>query len=267
MFLFLSKVLPIFIYPLGLALVLLGLALGLRRWPQWQSWVILLSLVLLWVSSTRPVALALARSLEWQYLPPPGETLVPHGEVIVVLGGATRTRTYPRPISEVNEAGDRLLYAAWLYKHQAAPRILVSGGNVPFLGPSAVSEAESMTELLDLMGVPSDAILLEGRSRNTYENAVETKKLLAAEGLTEIILVTSAMHMPRAQAIFAKQGLTVTPAPTDYEVTAADWAYLTSPTLEVQLFNLLPQADYLALVSRTLKEYVGLAVYRLRGWL
>lgn len=124
-----------------------------------------------------------------------------------------------------------------------------------------------MTELLTLMGVPPEAILLEDRSRNTYENAIETKKLLAAEGLTEIILVTSAMHMPRAQAIFAKQGMTVTPAPTDFEVTAADWAYLTTPAVEVQLFNLLPQADNLALVSSTLKEYVGLVVYRLRGWL
>ena len=267
MFIFLSKILPLFTYPLGLCCLLLGLALGLKRTTHWRTRFIACALALLWVSGTRPVALTVARSLEWRVLPPVDRPIVPQGEVIVVLGGGTRTRTYPRPISEVNDAGDRLLYAAWLYKQGAAPRILVSGGTVPLLGPSKIAEAESMTELLNLMGVPAEAIIMEEKSRNTYENVVESKKILEAEGLTDIILVTSAMHMPRAQAIFAKQGLSVTPAPTDFSVTKEDWAFLAEPDVGSQLLNLLPQADNLALLTKAMKEYVGMAVYWLRGWL
>ena len=267
MFIFFSKVLPLFIYPLGLCCVLLTLALGLKRTAQWRTRLIVFALALLWLSSTRPVALTAARSLEWRTLPPVDQPFAPKGEVIVVLGGGTRTRTYPRQTSEISEAGDRLLYAAWLYQQGAAPRILVSGGRLPLLGPASVAEADTMTDLLMLMGVPASAIIREDRSRNTYENAVETKKILEQEGLRDIILVTSALHMPRSQAIFVKQGMTITPAPTDFRVTAEDWAYIMRPELGPQFFNFLPQSGHLSLLTTALKEYFGIAVYWLRGWL
>ena len=67
---------------------------------------------------------SITKSLEWQHLPP--EEFPPH-EVIVVLGGGGRPAEYPRQISEMNEAGDRMLYAAWLYANDVAPTLLVSG--------------------------------------------------------------------------------------------------------------------------------------------
>jgi len=264
MFLYLSKLLPLFVYPLGLACLLLILALIVRRRPRWSTLLIVATLALLWLSGNRLVSMAVVRSLEWQYLPP---ATMPHADVIVVLGGGTRPLSYPRPFHEVNEAGDRLIYAALLYQQGVAPHLLVSSGVVGVDGPAIVGEAESMAALLKLMGVPTDALWLESRSRNTYENAVESKKLLDAQGIDRIVLVTSAMHMPRAVAIFQKQGFDVIPAPTDFMGTQADWEYYSSPNPAIQVFNLFPNTEAMDRFVRALKEYMGMAVYWARGWL
>jgi uncharacterized SAM-binding protein YcdF (DUF218 family) len=268
MFFFLSKFLPNLIFPLGLACVLLVLALWLHRRPRWQTGFIVLALALLWLASNRIVNMALLRSLEWQYLPnrTAGSSEL-QADVIVVLGGGERSKAFPRPTSELNEAGDRLLYAARLYHQGAAPRILVSGGVAPWVSSASVAGAESMAEILGLMGVPDEALWLEPGSRNTYENALETKAILESHGIESVLLVTSAMHMPRAYGVFAKTGLQVTPAPTDFLMTQEDWEYYTQPNVLIQLFNLLPTADNLAVTTRVLKEYVGIVVYGLRGWL
>lgn len=268
MFFFVSKFLPLFVYPLGLACVLLSLALWVRRRPHWQTRIIVVALALLWIGSNRIVTMMLLRSLEWQYLPSStSQSSGPQAEVIVVLGGGERAKAFPRPTSELNEAGDRLLYAAQLYRQGAAPRILVSGGKAPWVASASVPGAESMAEILTAMGVPREALWLETASRNTYENALETGAILESRGIRSVILVTSAMHMPRAYAVFAETGLDVVPAPTDFLVTQEDWECFTQPDVVVQLFNLLPTADNLAVTTRVLKEYVGIFVYKLRGWL
>jgi uncharacterized SAM-binding protein YcdF (DUF218 family) len=187
--------------------------------------------------------------------------------VIVVLGGATREGLAPRPTNEVTEAGDRLIYAMRLWKESAAPQILVTGGRVEVLGPYGLSEAAVMAELLETMGVPRSAILLEEQSRNTRENAVNTQSILNAQGLERVLLVTSALHMPRSTAIFAKLGIDVIPAPTDYLVTEADYEFYLRPDLSIQLFNLVPSADDLWLTTLALREWIGIAIYRMRGWL
>jgi len=91
MFIFLSKFLPIFVYPLGLSCVLIVLALFTFRRPKWQRIILLLALVVLLVSSSHGFAYGLARSLEWRYLPP---AELPDSDVIVVLGGGTLSPEY-----------------------------------------------------------------------------------------------------------------------------------------------------------------------------
>ena len=265
MFLFFSKILPLFVYPLGLACVLLGTTLILWRRRTWQSLLIASALLLLWLGGNRLVTMSLVRALEWQTV---AQVAPISAEVIVVLGGGTRQHSFPRSGSEVNEAGDRLLHALRLYQQGTAPHLLLSGGVGGYDNPNTQQpEAQAMAELLQMMGVPKEAFWLETRSRNTYENAVESKKLLDAANIRRIILVTSALHMPRAAAIFRKQGFEVIPAPTDYLVTQADWEYYLRPDLSVQVFNLVPSADDLALTSQALKELIGIATYWLRGWL
>ena len=263
MFVFLSKLLPTFIYPIGLVTIFLFAALLLRRSPRWQRICIWSALAILLITSNNWVPSLLTRSLEWQYLPL--ETY-PQTEVIVVLGGTTQSALYPRQIVEIGGAGGRLLYAAHLYHEGAAPRLLLTGGYVNWM-VDRNAPANDMAEILQMLGVPEEALWYETESRNTYENALFTRRILDEKGIDKIILVTSALHMPRAVAIFEQQGFEVVPAPADYNLTQSDWKRLWEPNLSTQLFNLLPSVGNISETTNAFKEYIGILTYRLRGWL
>jgi uncharacterized SAM-binding protein YcdF (DUF218 family) len=263
MFIYLSKFVPPFIYPLGLACLLILAGLLLYRRLRWQRASLILALALLLVGGNRWVASELMRSLEWRYLPPKD---IPPVEVIVVLGGGTLSATYPRPTVEVNGAGDRLLYAAWLYHHGKAPYLLLSGGSIDWLSDQP-SSADDMATLLEQLGVPRSAMWLETQSRNTYENALYSREILQAKGIQRVILVTSAWHMPRAVGVFERIGLQVIPAPTDFTITRDD-SSSGQPTLALKsLMDLLPSVENLSNTSKAMKEYLGILAYHLRGWL
>lgn len=259
MFLFLSKLLPLVLYPLGLASLLLLVALFLL-WKRSRLAIlpISLALVVLLVSSSGWFADWIVRSLEWQHIP---STPLPQAEAIVVLGGATKSNLPPRPWIEVSDEGDRVLYAAKLYREGKAPRVILSGGRIHWRG-SGTPESADMAELMGTMGVPATAILQDPTSLNTRENAVNVKKILDSQGIRQILLVTSAMHMPRSLLIFKKLGITAIPAPTDFNATYAE----EPSSLEATLLSILPDADYLRQSNRALKEYLGIFIYWLRGW-
>ena len=262
MFVFLSKFLPPFVYPLGLACILVLLVLLAGRNPGWQRLLLVVALSALWLGGNRWVAFGLARSLEWRYLPPEP---VPQAQVIVLLGGGTQTADYPRSIVEVNNAGDRVLYTAWLYQQGVAEHILLSGGRLDW-DPTLGTPAQQMAALLEMIGVPADVMWLEPDSRNTYENALYSARMLREKGIDRILLVTSAMHMPRSVHLFEAQGFDVIPLPTDYTVTEAGWQALGQAGWEAFALGLLPSAGNLALTTNVLKEYLGIFVYNLRGW-
>ena len=83
-------------------------------------------------------------------------------------------------------------------------------------------------------------------------------RLLAAL-LTALLIV--------AAAPVVAQGLRVTPAPTDFLVSDAEWQHLWRGGPSATLINLLPNVEYLTYTTRCLKEYIGIAVYAWRGWL
>ena len=264
MFVYLSKLLPLFVYPTGIIAILIIVAIILRKRKNWQSGLLIAALLILFLCGNRWVSTALVRSLEWRNLP---TTTIPQAEVIVLLGGGTQAPRAPRPMTEVNSAGDRVLYAAKLYREGAAPIILASGGKVNFTPDSPSTPAEDMADLLTFLDVPPSAIWQQNRSQNTYEDALYSTILLAEQGIEEIILVTSAIHMPRAKALFEAQGLTVIPAPADFSVTEQDWQNLLNPGLDEALLYLLPNASALNSTTNAFKEYLGIFIYRLRGWL
>lgn len=264
MFLFLSKLLPLLVYPLGFALLLLVVTL----WAMWRRRQRLalgtttLALIVLLMSSNEWVATRFVQSLEWRHLPPDP---VPTAEAIVVLGGSTRPADFPRPWVDVMEAGDRTLHAAQLYNADKAPKLILSGGRVNWRqgGPS---ESNDMAQIAMAMGVPEAAILEDPTSLNTYQNAVNVKAILEQEGINQVLLVTSAMHMPRSLAIFQKLGIEAIAAPTDFLVSERSVAEL-SGSREAFILSLMPHASNLDKISRAMKEYIGLVIYRLRGWL
>ena len=264
MFVFLSKLLPPFAYPLGFVIILLILPLVLQRFRRLWKAAIIAALLILLIASNRWVAFSLTRSLEWQYVPS-GE--IEKASAIVLLGGGTESAEPPRPFVQVNGAGERVIYAAYLYKQGKAPAILASGGNLEFIGSQPSTPASDMKVLLLFMGVPDGSIWLEDQSQNTYENAVDCAKILKAKNISRVILVTSAIHMPRAVALFQKQGIQVIPAPADFDVTQAGWNDLAHAPLGEQIINLLPSTGNLGMTTNALKEYLGILVYRLEGWI
>ena len=156
-------------------------------------------------------------------------------------------------LPDLNQYADRLVHAVALFKAGKADYILLSGGSAP----GSRSEAHLMQDVLAIMGVPASALILEDQSRNTHDNAVNSAALLKARGMTRILLVSSAFHMRRADALFKRQGLDVIPAPTDFQQVI----------LKATLPAGIPGVKNLYRTTEALHEFVGYEVYRLRGWL
>jgi len=264
MFVFLSKFLPLFVYPVGLVCVLILVALFFWKKTGFAKLVLIIAFLVLFVGGNRYLANILAKSLEWNY-----ETVTspPNVDAIVVLGGSTEPALDPRPMTEVNAAGDRVIYAAMLFHEYPHAKVLLSGGDIDFLDQSSATPASDMADLLKMMGVPDSAILLQDRSQNTYEDALYSCEMIKAEGFQNVLLVTSAMHMPRSEKLFEKQGCEVIPAPTDFSITKVAWQKTWHPNFEEFLLNLIPSYSNLSQVTKVMKEYLGMFVYHLRGWL
>ncbi|MGI8989271.1 MAG: YdcF family protein [Bryobacteraceae bacterium] len=256
MFFTASKIVPQFLYPLGLAILALAVACVLSTRARARRILTVAALLLLFAFSNWTVSHLLVDSLEDQ-TPQRDLASMPVLDAIVAIGSFLHAPTRRHKSAELLESSDRLLHAVHLYRAGKAPLILLSSGTVEIFGHPQVSEVEAARNLLAEWGVPPGAVLLEDRSRNTEENAVECRRILEAKGIRRIILVTSAMHMPRAQAVFRKAGFNVAPAPTDY---ISGWG---TPDL---LQRWLPDAEELFFSSLALKEWLGMGIYRLRGW-
>jgi uncharacterized SAM-binding protein YcdF (DUF218 family) len=263
MFLFLSKLIPLFFYPLGATCLLLIIALGL--WlinSKLTPAFIIAALIIVFLSGNTWVSNWIAQSLEWQYIP---KTELPTADAIVVLGGGIRSQAYPRPDVDFSEAGDRVWYGASLYRAGKAPKIIVSGGRIIWKG-GGKPESEDLTKLLVRMGVPAGDIIPEADSMNTRDNAVFVQKILKANNFKTILLVTSAMHMPRSMAIFKHLGIKAIAAPTDFRVSQLE---LDEPNLQTEsvILSLMPDDENLAVTTSAIREYIGMWVYKVKDWI
>ena len=253
---FYSKLLPLLVYPLGAAIFLglVALAMSFTRHRAVTRAVLALALVGLWVASTPTFSYALAAWMEADFTPTDPANL-PRADAIILLGGLSVQRSPAGDIDLLNSA-DRLVLAVRLFRAGRAPRIVVSGGNLPW-STDVEPEADRIADLLVEFGVPRENLVLETGSRNTHENAVNTAAVFKRDNWTSGLLVTSAFHMRRALAAFQQSGIDVTPAATDFR--GRNPAYTTA-------LDLLPDADSLARTTIFVKEIIGIWVYRLRGW-
>jgi uncharacterized SAM-binding protein YcdF (DUF218 family) len=264
LFVYLSKFLPTLVYPAGITFISLILALALFNRPKWRKGLLWFALAVLFISGTPFLSGFLNRSLEDNYAPFDGSK---KAQVIVVMGGGTDSKEYPRQMVEVSGAGDRILYSAQLLKDGYGEKLLFGGTYYEVLSGEKRSIARDMADVAVMVGVPQDAILLQEKSLNSYEEAVEDAAVLKTLDVTEIILVTSATHMTRAVGLFEKQGLQVIPAPTDFGYSDQDWKNFTSLDWKKWYTYLIPQSSNMSSLETALKEYIGIAVYRLRGWM
>jgi uncharacterized SAM-binding protein YcdF (DUF218 family) len=184
-------------------------------------------------------------------------------DCILVLSGGILSALPPRPTIEIEDAGDRLLYGAHLFRQGEVPHIICTG-NVATGGISVRPVAEDMAEFFKLLGIPKDSILTEIKSENTHQHAVHLAPMLEQRGFKRVLLVTSAMHMPRSVGVFKREcpGIEFIAAPTDFRVVERSpmpwYRHLTA---------FLPTPRSLLDFSEVMHEYLGIAYYRLRGWM
>jgi uncharacterized SAM-binding protein YcdF (DUF218 family) len=251
-----SKILPLFLDPVVLALVLLvGSFLVRRRRRKVVQTASLVTLILLAVAGSPIMEGWLSDSLERQY-PDLGVDSYPSAQAIVVLGGMP---SLEHPSRGIINPSDRLSMALRLYQAGKAPLMALSGGNNPLFSGKVPeqSEAEIMRRSLVERGVPDAAIEVEGHSINTRENSLFSRGLLGKRGIGRIILVTSAIHMPRAAAAFRKAGFDVVAAPADFQSGGEE---------SNAMFRWIPGVEAVG-SNKAIHEWLGLCVYRLQGWI
>ena len=249
MFFLLSKVLDFVLLPTVWLLVLLLLALLGRQPRRW-----LVAALVLFLISTNPLLMN-ELLLAWEQPPVPLAALPRRADAAVLLTGITNVNKSPHDRVYLGLGADRFTTALWLYRAGRVRRIIVSGGSGA-VQAKAHTEADDLTTLLRLAGVPNSAIMREEKSRNTRENALFTKRLLTPEQDT-LILVTSAFHQRRALSCFTKVGLHPIGFPAGYRSTdrrLAPDAWL------------VPSAEALANFSLLTHEVAGWLIYKVLGY-
>jgi uncharacterized SAM-binding protein YcdF (DUF218 family) len=249
-----KKIVALFLYPVGLCLVILILGLfclwAARRQRLGKVLVTLGTLVLL-LCSTALISSWLLVPLEQRYpalLHPETVSWEPKDAAspkwIVVLGGGHRSDPGLPANSQISAAAlSRVVEGVRLHKAVPGSKLLFSGGVV--FDP--VPEAEVMAQVAMLLGVKLQDILLESDSRDTAQEAEIIANMIGRE---KFILVTSASHMPRSMALFRRRGLEPVPAPTDFLAPKA-------PSSGPGRF--LPGVASLERTQTAVHEYLGLA--------
>lgn len=250
------------IYPLSWVFLILGLLIPLTcaqpspRRLRWVRALVITVFLTLWVFGTPLVAHWLMGLIEEQ-APAFDVTTSKRFDAIVVLGGGASGKGTLRPSNELSSSSmQRTICGADLYARSLAPRIVFAGGDASIFG-GGPQEGVEMQRLALRLDVPEDAIVVEDHSRTTYENAVETKRIL---GSSSILVVTDAYHVPRAVGLFRKQGFDVTPYPCTYLVRDRiedGW--------DGDPFDLIPEVEALRRSTLAINELVGIALYRVSG--
>lgn len=243
MFFFLSKVLFVVARPSNaLVLAMLaGLALGFRRRSRTGPLLVVGAVLATAILGWSGVGKLFLEPLETRFPASPQLPGPPTG--IIVLGGP------------LDAAGHRLVAAVELWRRHPEAKVIFTGGSGSFVdqGPA---EAEVAGPKLIAMGIPPDKLVLEGRSRNTPENAAFTYDLVRPKPGERWVLVTSAFHMPRSIGVFRVAGWSgLTAWPVDFRSGNAGFLYEQSSI-----------AGGLSIVDLSIREWIGLVAYRALGY-
>ena len=272
-----NKIVGWFASPMGFEVLLLAAGLTCLLLPKRRIRLaigfVATALALCWVLGSMLTVRALEWELEREFPVRLAEEM-PEADAIVLLGGGMAAAPGHYPYADMAPAADRVWHAARLYK----------AGKAPVIIPSGSGDLASTVPLLRDFGVPSSAILVEGKARNTEENAKFVSVLLEqmasankpslsssqllnastpqrAQAKPKVLLVTSAWHMRRSLLMYERYAptLEIIPAATDYEMAARP----RDGTVVRFLRDLVPDADGFFRSTFLLKEYVGYWGYRL----
>jgi uncharacterized SAM-binding protein YcdF (DUF218 family) len=252
MFFLLSKFLNWFVYPLSLLFLGLFVVLVFYR-RRYTRWGLACLLLLLYGMSAMITVKPL---MHWLEGPRPVPELRQHYDVAIVLTGMVALRRSRPGHLEFSESVERILEGISLVKQGIANKLLITGGSGdPF--NRGLSEARVLRTFALEFGLRDEQVLVEETSRNTYESAVNTAQILRAGNYRQLVLITSAAHMSRAAAVFHKQGLFPQSYPVDFQTDGGS----------IDLFDFIPSVYALDVMTDAVHELVGLAMYRLQGYI
>lgn len=255
MFFILSKIFEFLVTPLNLAILLgaLGVALGVAGYTKSGRALAALAVLFLLLVGFSPLPELLAIPLESRFPPPPADAPAPDG--IIVLGGSVDEGLSALHNSvAINESAERLTAPIALKRRYPSARLVFTGGSATLAG-AAHTEAETVAQFWRETGLDQGDVVYEDQSRNTYENAIATRDLVKPKPGERWLLVTSAMHMPRAVGIFRRAGFLVVAYPVDYRAT--DGLQHWSPPRHA--------SGNFQLAEAAVHEWLGLAAYWLTG--
>ena len=245
--LYLNKLLPIFVLPLGWVVLFLLLAIVRRkRWPLFAA------LAILYISSMPVVGSHLTYWIESSY-PTLALDQVENADAIVPLSGFIGPRVADGILPNVEEAGERLEGGIVLWQKKKAAWLVFTGGRFPWSKAAEVEGAVSKRMAM-ARGIPAEQILITREVGNTRDEAHAVHDLMRERGWRKIILVTSALHMPRAARLFRKAGVDFVPFPVDFQEGPGD---------SLMLLDLLPTAGALHRTETALRELYGIMFYAL----
>jgi len=250
-FYLLSKLFDLFLAPLTWAFLLLGAAVVWRRRPA-APWLAAAAGGVLWLFSAEPVA----DGLTWLAESGIRSTMRPdvtYDAAIVLGGGIDPVASKETGETELGPAGDRVVKGFELFHAGRVRNLLLSAGGPR---PEEPVEADFAAALYRRLGVPAEAIVLERESRNTRENAKNSARIVRERGWRTLLLVTSAMHMPRAEASFRRAGMEVDVLPVDHQFGRDHFG----------IGKLLPRSAALDRSTWVLRELAGRLVYRAAGY-
>lgn len=247
----LSKLLPLFVLPFGISVLLLVWGVTRRR-----PGLVVAALVILLVASNPILSRWLIRSTEGWAERRPVADVVP-ADAVVVLSQGRIVAPGPEGVSEWNDA-DRFHAGVRLAEAQKAPWLVFTGAWSSW-EPDAPREGDVLKAEAQRLGIPAHVILVTGPVLNTVDEAREVRLLLAPRiaRRPRVVLVTSAFHMPRAREVFEQSGVSVDPFPVDF-------AY--SQGRQFTVLDVVPSVVALAGTQTALREQYGRAYSRLRAW-
>jgi uncharacterized SAM-binding protein YcdF (DUF218 family) len=195
----------------------------------------------------------------WEPEPVSIKDLEKEYDFIILLGGYSNFQTAMGKSEYQLElkGGNRLITTLNLYKKGIGKKIILTGGSGKLLGEK-YGEAEYVAPFLKTLGLPDSSLIVENKSRNTWENAIFSKLIVdSLQKNASCLLVTSALHMPRSKACYDKAGLKTTIFPTDYYRQKHD-----------SMLNLFfePSSSKLYAWEALLHEWIGAITYKIKGY-
>ncbi len=254
MFFILSKILRLLLYPTTWIFILLILTLTIKNAKR-KKVVAFFTLILFFLVSNGYIISKLISYYETPLVP---ISKINNYDLGIVLGGASRLVESDTNRLFLGPSGDRIVQAIQLYKLGKIKKILFSGGSGNLAG-TKTPEAMMVKKYFLQIGIPELDMIFEQKSRNTYENALFTKQILADSQWIDkkCLLITSSLHMPRSMAIFKKQKLDVAPFSIDqmYDPAYRDFD-----------FYIAPKTESIQMLENLLHEIIGFITYKMMGY-